>query len=134
MVPQLLLLWWFSKLWPTKKWVIDKCFEKKNRLWTLVTFCYSKCMLPLQYLSDWCLHGVYFWQKIQRENISNWVIILIKFNALRVLWVLHSTLASSGPQLQRQFAYRCCLGASSPDCHLTLKTGHLQKREVPSKC
>ena len=34
-----------------KKRVTDKYFEKRVS--------YSKCMLPLQYLSDWCLHGLY---------------------------------------------------------------------------
>ena len=49
--------------------------KKKLRVWTLITFPYRKCMLPLQYLSDWRLHGVYIWQKFQRKIISNWVII-----------------------------------------------------------
>ena len=39
-----------------------------------------KCMLLLQYLSDWCPHGIYAWQKFQRKNISNWVIIWVKLN------------------------------------------------------
>ena len=52
---------------------------KKKRLWTLITFRYRICMLPLQSLSDWCLHGVYVWHKFQKKNIPNWVIIWIKF-------------------------------------------------------
>ena len=59
-------------------------FWKKVRLWTLITFCYRKCMLPLQYFNDWCLNGVYVWQKFWRKNISNWMIIWIKF---KVLWL-----------------------------------------------
>ena len=63
-----------------------KYFEKKVRFWTLITFRYMKCMLPLQYLNDWCLlPGVYVWQKFWRKNISNWVIIWIKF---KFLWLL----------------------------------------------
>ena len=76
-----------------KKCVTDKYLERK--LWTLITFCYRKCMLPLQYLSDWCLHGIYIWKKFQRKNISNWVIIWIKFKVLQLLWGLYSALASS---------------------------------------
>ena len=46
---------------------------KKIRLQTKITFHYRKCMLPVQYLSDWCLHGMYVWHKFQRKNISiNW--------------------------------------------------------------
>ena len=60
MVPRLWLLW-FSKLWTEE--VCYRYFEiivfwKKVGLWTLITFCYRKCMLPLQYLSAWCLHGI----------------------------------------------------------------------------
>ena len=69
-----------------KNYVTDKYFEKKVRFWTLITFRYMKCMLPLQYLNDWCLlPGVYVWQKFWRKNISNWVIIWIKF---KFLWLL----------------------------------------------
>ena len=57
---------------------------KKVRLWTLITVCYTG-MLPLQYLSDWCVRGIYIWQKFGVKNISNWVIIWIKF---KVLWLL----------------------------------------------
>ena len=53
-----------------QKRVTDTYFERKVGLSNLITFCYSKFMLPLQYLSDWCLHGVYVWQKFQRKNIS----------------------------------------------------------------
>ena len=31
---------------------------KKVRLWALITFRYRTCMFTLQYLSDWCLHGI----------------------------------------------------------------------------
>ena len=65
-----------------KKRVTDKYFEKKATLWTLITFRYRKYMLPLQHLSDWCLHGVYVWQKFRRKNISSWVIIWIKLKVL----------------------------------------------------
>ena len=44
-------------------------------------------------------------------------------------WVSLSALASSGPQLQKQLAYKSWLGTSGPDCHLTPKTEHLQKRK-----
>ena len=57
-------------------------------------------MLPLQYLSGWCL-----WQKLQRKRISNWV-IWIKFMVFWLLWVFRSTLASSGSQLQRHLIAR----------------------------
>ena len=75
-----------------KKRVTDKYLI---RLWTLITFCYRKCMLLLQYLSDWCLHTVQVWQKFWRKNIANWVIIWIKFKVLWLLWVLYSALAST---------------------------------------
>ena len=55
------------------KWVTDKYFEKKVRLWTLITFHYRKCMLLLQFLSDWCLHGIYLWQKFWLSNCLNQV-------------------------------------------------------------
>ena len=64
------------------KRVTDKYFEKKVRL---ITFHYRKCMLPLQYLSDWYLHGIYAWQKLRKKNVANWVIIWIRF---KVLWLL----------------------------------------------
>ena len=58
---QLLLLWLFSTLWTiSNKCVTDKYFEKKVTFGTIITFRYRKCMLPLQYLSYWCLHGVMF--------------------------------------------------------------------------
>ena len=47
-------------------------------------------------------------------------------------WVSLSALASSGPQLQKQLAYKSWLGTSGPDCHLTPKTEHLQKRKLHS--
>ena len=49
--------------------------NRKVRLWTQITFLYRKCLLPV---CDWCLHGIYVWQKLQKENILNWVIIRIK--------------------------------------------------------
>ena len=42
-----------------QKRVTDTYFEKIVRLSNLITFRYSKFMLPLQYLSEWCLHDVY---------------------------------------------------------------------------
>ena len=66
-----------------------------TRLWTLITFCYRKCMLLLQYLRDRCLHTVHVWQKFWRKNIANWMIIWIKFKVLWLLWVLYSALAST---------------------------------------
>ena len=42
-----------------KKHVTDKYFEKKVRLGTIITFCYMKRILALQYLSYWCLYGAY---------------------------------------------------------------------------
>ena len=104
----------------------DKYFEKNLRLETLINFHYRKCMLSLQYLSDSCLHRVYVWRKFSRKNISNWVIIWIKFKILWLLSVLYSTLAPSGPQLQKQLAYKSWLGTYGPDRHLTPKIGHLQ--------
>ena len=40
-----------------------------------ITSCYRKCILPLQYLSDCCLHGIYVLQKLRRKNISGLEII-----------------------------------------------------------
>ena len=68
-----------------KKHVLDEYFEKNVRLWTLITFHYRKCVLLLQCLSDWYLHGVYVWQKFWRKKILNWVIIWIKFKVLCLL-------------------------------------------------
>ena len=82
-----------SRSWEQlKKHVTDKYLIK---LWTLIMPYCSKCMLLLQYLSDWCLHTVYVWQKSRRKSISNWVIIWIKLKFLRLLWVLCRALASS---------------------------------------
>ena len=91
-----------------------------------------KKMWLLQYLSD-CVYMAYVWQKFWRKNISTWVIIWIKFTVLWLLWMLYSALASSGPQLQRQLAYKSWLAATGPDCHLSPKIGHLQKTEVTFK-
>ena len=53
-----------------KQCVTDKYFFfLKIRLWTLIAFRYRNCMLPLQYLSDWYLHGVYF-DRISRGKTS----------------------------------------------------------------
>ena len=53
---------------------------KKNiGLRTIITFCYRKCMYPLQYLSDMRPNGIYVWQKFWLKNVSYWVIIWIKF-------------------------------------------------------
>ena len=78
-------------------------------------------MLPLQYLSGWRLHGIYF----DRKNILNWEIIWNKFKVIWLLKVLYSTLAGFQPQLQRQFTYKSWQGALGPDtpflslqCHL----------------
>ena len=49
--------------------LINIFFLKKIRLWTLIAFRYRNCMLPLQYLSDWYLHGVYF-DRISRGKTS----------------------------------------------------------------
>ena len=43
MIPQLWLLWWFSKLWKLKINILIKV-----RLWTRITFRYRKSMLPWQ--------------------------------------------------------------------------------------
>ena len=73
-----------SRIWEQlKKCVTDKYFEK-YWLWTLITFCSRKRMLPLEHLIEWSLQGVYVWQKFLKKNISNWVIIWIKFE---VLWL-----------------------------------------------
>ena len=68
-----------------KKHVTDKYFERKVRLWTLNTFRYRKPMLALQHLSNWRLYGISVWHKFRRKNITNWVIIWIKF---KVLWLI----------------------------------------------
>ena len=39
-------------------------------------------------------------------------------------------LASSGPQMQRQSAYKSWLGTSGPKCHLIPKIGDLQKKQM----
>ena len=49
--------------------LINIFFFLKIRLWTLIAFRYRNCMLPLQYLSDWYLHGVYF-DRISRGKTS----------------------------------------------------------------
>ena len=67
-----------------KKHVTDKYYEKEVRIWTLITFCYKKYTLLLQYLSGCCLYCVYVWQKFRRKNISNWAINWIKF---KVIWL-----------------------------------------------
>ena len=49
--------------------------KKKVRLWTLITFCYRKCMLPVQYLIDWCLHahmGIGFEKKTNLKGTFIW--------------------------------------------------------------
>ena len=46
--------------------------------------------------------------------------------------MLYSTLASPGPLLQRQLAYKSWLSAPGPDCSLTSKIGHLQKTKLDS--
>ena len=99
---------------------------KKKRLWTLITF-------PLWDMLESLVSTQHIRQKFRRKNVSNWVIILIKSKVLWLLWMLYSTLAPSGPQLQRQFAYKSFLVASGPDCDLMLKIGHLQKTEVALK-
>ena len=73
MALQFWLRWWFSKLWTTEERV--RYFEKKT---TQITFHYKKSMFLLEQLSDWCLYGIYVWQKFWRKNISYWVIIWIK--------------------------------------------------------
>ena len=40
------------------------------------------CNYAENVLSDWCLHGVYVWQKLWKKNISSWVFIWIKFKFL----------------------------------------------------
>ena len=97
-----------------KKHVTDKYFEKKLRLWTLITFCYRKSMLQLQYLSDWYLHGVYVWQKFWRRNVSNWVIIWIRFKVIWLLWVLYSVFSSSDPSFKEKLD-GCFRPRLSPD-------------------
>ena len=67
MVPQLWLQWWFRKLWTTEEACYRYILRKKSQILTQITFRYRKSMLPL---SDWCLHGVYIWQKFWRKNIS----------------------------------------------------------------
>ena len=61
-----------------KKRVTDKYFEKKNvRLWTLITFCYRKCMLRLQ-----CLTCIF--ERNSRGKTS------------QLEWLFESNLRSSG--------------------------------------
>ena len=43
--------------------------------------------------------------------------------------MLYSTLASPGHQLHKKLDYKSWLDASVPDCHLTPKIGHLQKKQ-----
>ena len=100
-----------------------------NRLWTLITFHYRKCMLPLQYLSECCLHNIYVWQKFFRKIISYWVIIWIKLKVLWLLWAFYSTLPSSGPQRQRQLMAAYFRPRLSPDN----KIGHSQTTKVAFK-
>ena len=47
-----------------KKHITDKYLEKK--LWTLITIYFRKGMLPLLYLSDGYLYGIYVGQKFRR--------------------------------------------------------------------
>ena len=100
-----------------KKRVQTNVLWKKVRLWTRITFRYMKCILPLQYLSDWCLHGVHAWQKFQGEKNSDWVIATLatlsvlqsfgfpwndpscKGNSLtRVSWALQAQIVTWGPK------------------------------------
>ena len=52
------------EVWTTEKVCCRWIFWKK------VKPSHRKCMLLLQYLSDWCLHGVYIWQSFWQKNIS----------------------------------------------------------------
>ena len=116
-----------------KKHVSDENFEKKVRLWTLVTFRYRKCMLLLQYLSDWCLHEYMFDRNPGGKTSQiEWLFEsnLMSFGYLKcfiALWLLLD------PSCKGQLAYKNWLGASGPDCHLRFKIGHLQKTEVAFK-
>ena len=128
--PQLLFMSAWSQLWSH----FFKLSLPKNIFcispW-LITFHYRKSMLPLQYLSDWYLHGVYVWQKFQRKNLSNWVIIWMKF---KVLWLLLRATQCFGFFLTPAAkANKSWLGTLGPDCYLIPKIGHLQKTEVAFK-
>ena len=47
--------------------------------------------------------------------------------------MLYIALASPGPHLQMQLAYKSWLGTFGLDCHLMPKIGHLQKTEATFK-
>ena len=106
-----------------KKHVTDKYFEKKRvRSWAMITFCYRKCMLLLQYLSDWCLNGICFTE-------------IPGGKTCQIEWLFESHLRSFGcfecPAALRLFLDPSCkgnfwVGASGPDYHLVPKMGHLQ--------
>ena len=59
-----------------KKQCIDKYFDKKNRLWTVITFCHRTYMIPLQYLSDWhiCLRNI-----LEEKSQIEWLKVTLKF-------------------------------------------------------
>ena len=113
-----------------KKHVTDKYL---TRFSTLLTFCYKKFMLLLQYLSDWFLHAVCLTEIPEEKH-------LILRDHLNQIYGPLATLSSlqhfgffSGPQLPRQLPYKNWLGASGPNCHLTTKLGYLQKTKVAFK-
>ena len=78
-----------------KKPVTGKYFEKKkldlNPNQLLLQEMYVAITI-LEWLAMY-IHGIYVWQKFRRKNISNLVIIWIKFKVLWLLYVLFSTLA-----------------------------------------
>ena len=104
-----------------KKCIIDKSFEKKVRLWTLIISknCY--------HYNSWVI-GVYMAYMFDRnsgEKHFKLSVYLKKFKVLWLLKLLYSALTSAGPQLQKQLVYKSWLGTSDRGCHLTPKIGYL---------
>ena len=120
-----------------KRHVTEKYFEKKVRLWTLITFHYPSITGSACYYYNTWVTGVNMEYMLDRNYGGK---------TSQIEWLFQSNLRSFGyfktsselwgffgPQLQRQLVYKSWLGASAPDCHLTPKIVHLQKTEEAFK-
>ena len=113
MAPQLWRLWWFAKLWTTEEACYWQIFFLKFEFELFVTgkVCYHH--------NSW-VTGVYIVYLLDRNSGEKTSQIERLYDSN---WRLYGTLASPGPQLQRQLAYKSCLGTCGWDYHLVPKIG-----------